>query len=240
MGTVIAQRPTPQIESLVAGGQVDALMPIGDVEGIPGAAVQIVVRVDQVAAGSSRVSARRVDWQKCEVTISWDYIVTGGGYVLVAGERHPLKGQTTVCPQGDTVYEVRVHNENDVLLHADRHAVQVNVPDAIVNSGGVRVPTRTGPGPNFPRSGVLSDGDTVDVLGTNPARTWVQVRLPSGARRWVQASMLQFVGVQLDDLPVVGAGAGVTPSASPEPTVTPAEEGPAEQQPARPRRPRRR
>jgi hypothetical protein len=48
----------------------------------------------------------------------------------------------------------------------------------------------------------LPTGETVQILGANPDRTWLQVNLPDGSTGWIFAELLTF-NVPLDQIPVI-------------------------------------
>ena len=60
---------------------------------------------------------------------------------------------------------------------------------------------RSGPGVNFARVSVLSNGDVVELLGRNARATWIQVRLADGRSGWVNSAYLNTAAT-LRALPV--------------------------------------
>jgi len=91
---------------------------------------------------------------------------------------------------------------------------------------------RTGPGTAYPVIGVLSQGDTVEVVGKNVTGDWLQILYPSTGsgqrpagtegRGWVAAAYIELTG-SLTEVPVVTTPLPSAPSAGAESAVTAAQ-----------------
>ncbi len=82
-------------------------------------------------------------------------------------------------------------------------AAQTNTsPQAEVLVAALNV--RAGPGVNYNILGVAYAGDTFEVVGTNAAKTWLQIVRPDGAQAWI-SGWHEYTQVQgsLDQTPVV-------------------------------------
>lgn len=64
------------------------------------------------------------------------------------------------------------------------------------------VRVRSGPGTDQSILTGLPTGETVQILGANADRTWLQVNLPDGSTGWIFAELL-ILNVSLDQIPVI-------------------------------------
>jgi hypothetical protein len=92
--------------------------------------------------------------------------------------------------------------------------------DAVVDSDGLTINVRRGPGEEFATWGVLYDGDPVTSLGTTPARDWVYIERENGNKGWVAAPLLEFIGKSLNSLPIADYIPTLPPTSTPRPTST--------------------
>jgi LysM repeat protein/uncharacterized protein YraI len=79
-------------------------------------------------------------------------------------------------------------------------------------SGVSYLNVRSGPGMNYARINVLSNGTQVNLLGRDSFGGWLKVRLANGAEGWVGASYIT-TSVVISTLPVVGATVPLPPPA---------------------------
>ena len=74
--------------------------------------------------------------------------------------------------------------------------VTASLPRAVVTTDALNV--RTGPGTNYPKTGLLRKGDQVVVTGRTERSDWLAVTLVDGKKGWVAASLVKL------DVPVSG------------------------------------
>jgi len=92
-------------------------------------------------------------------------------------------------------------------------------PNPVVRlSAGQAVNVRSGPGTNYPVIGRLTAGQSYEVTGVNPARTWLQFQL-GGRQGWVWADLVTVSG----ELRTVQVAQNIPPppTAAPRPTTPP-------------------
>ncbi|MGV1037967.1 MAG: SH3 domain-containing protein [Candidatus Nanopelagicales bacterium] len=92
-----------------------------------------------------------------------------------------------------------------------------SLPHAVVTTDALNV--RTGPGTNYPKTGLLRKGDQVVVTGRTESGDWLAVTLADGKKGWVAASLVKL------DVPVSGITVAQnipkpsTPAATSKPAV---------------------
>ncbi len=96
-------------------------------------------------------------------------------------------------------------------------SVTASLPHAVVTTDALNV--RTGPGTNYPKTGVVRKGDQVVVTGRTERGDWLAVTLADGKKGWVAASLVKL------DVPVSGIAVAQdipkppTPAATSKPVV---------------------
>ena len=96
-------------------------------------------------------------------------------------------------------------------------SVTASLPHAVVTTDALNV--RTGPGTNYPKTGLVRKGDQVVVTGRTERGDWLAVTLADGKKGWVAASLVKL------DVPVSGIAVAQdipkppTPAATSKPVV---------------------
>jgi len=141
-------------------------------------------------------------------------------FILVAGARTPPATSTaapttlvgaapsttpaTTLPT-DTTVSTRVPATPDILGETPtaRQSIspQSSLPPTAVVTSMMPLRLRSGPGQQFVSLSAYEPGTAVELVGRNPASTWLRVRTPNGRTGWMAKEYLQ-VNISLDDLPV--------------------------------------
>src|SRR5574341_225909 len=102
-----------------------------------------------------------------------------------------LVGQATdaTYPSGEVGLYAETTDNPKIHIHFDTFTIRDLKLDLTCNINEGTFNVRTGPSKTYPQIAVLSNGDTVQPLGVNPNRDWIQIRMEgSDTPGWVSFS----------------------------------------------------
>ena len=186
-----------------------------------GGGIPPVVTILAPATGTVVPVGQRVDITVETATAADRFTLTVNGVVVSTKALPPDQSGTTAAilswtPQYEGAYALEVVAYHGVVAGPPA-TLQLQVAGTGGESGGTnnncvgrvlvsQLNFRDGPGTNYTRLGQFQVGETVTVLGTDAARTWLKVqRVLNGQQVWVinKSQWLQLEGPCMN-LPVLG------------------------------------